>query len=170
MAFWNHMFLKEKFNWFIQILLKFFQWIVSQHWFSLTWLQTGNWNVLRKYEIIFTFFDTMMGHENLPHGGRGRGPTQSAPRLLMIWRHKEPGHQQPWYWPPSSRTFRIQYQKGQNMKIYLKADFRFAPSQWETPLLCNNVSHWLGTNLESDLYLLIVPIKTYINIWQTFGK
>ena len=23
---------------------------------------------------------------------------------------------------------------------------RFAPSQWETALLCNDVSHWLGTN------------------------
>ena len=25
------------------------------------------------------------------------------------------------------------------------------PSQWETPLLCNDVSHWLGANLESAL-------------------
>ena len=25
-----------------------------------------------------------------------------------------------------------------------RADSRFATSQWETPLLCNNVSHWLG--------------------------
>ena len=30
-----------------------------------------------------------------------------------------------------------------------RADSRFAPSQWETPLLCNDVSHWLGANLES---------------------
>ena len=29
------------------------------------------------------------------------------------------------------------------------ADSRFAPSQWGMVLLCNNVSHWLGTNLES---------------------
>ena len=28
---------------------------------------------------------------------------------------------------------------------------RFAPSQWETPLLCNDVSHWLGACLESAL-------------------
>ena len=32
-----------------------------------------------------------------------------------------------------------------------RADSRFAPSQWETPLLCNGVSHWLGPNLESAL-------------------
>ena len=32
-----------------------------------------------------------------------------------------------------------------------RADSRFAPSQWETALLCNDVSHWLGTNLESAL-------------------
>ena len=31
------------------------------------------------------------------------------------------------------------------------ADSRFAPSQWETVLLCNGVSHWLDANLESTL-------------------
>ena len=33
----------------------------------------------------------------------------------------------------------------------IRADSRFAPSQWETPLLCNNVSHWLGAYLKSAL-------------------
>ena len=33
----------------------------------------------------------------------------------------------------------------------LKADSRFAPSQWETSLQSNGVSHWLGANLESAL-------------------
>ena len=32
-----------------------------------------------------------------------------------------------------------------------RADTRFWPSQCETWLLCNNVSHWLGANLESVL-------------------
>ena len=32
-----------------------------------------------------------------------------------------------------------------------RADSRFAPSQWETALFCNDVSHWLGTSLESAL-------------------
>ena len=36
--------------------------------------------------------------------------------------------------------------------IYCRADSRFVSSQWETALICNNVSHWLGTRLESDLY------------------
>ena len=35
--------------------------------------------------------------------------------------------------------------------IILRADSRFAPSQWETALLCNDVSHWLGASLESAL-------------------
>ena len=30
-----------------------------------------------------------------------------------------------------------------------RADFRFAFNQWETALLCNDVSHWLGASLES---------------------
>ena len=32
-----------------------------------------------------------------------------------------------------------------------RADFMFAPSQWETALLCNDVSHWLGASLEFTL-------------------
>ena len=32
-----------------------------------------------------------------------------------------------------------------------RADSRFAPSQWETVLFCNDVSHWLGASLESAL-------------------
>ena len=34
---------------------------------------------------------------------------------------------------------------------WLKVDSRFAPSRWETALLCNDGSHWLGGNLESAL-------------------
>ena len=33
----------------------------------------------------------------------------------------------------------------------VRADSRFKSSQWETALLCNNVSHWVGASLESDL-------------------
>ena len=32
-------------------------------------------------------------------------------------------------------------------------DPRFAPNQWETALLCNDVSHWLGASLESALHV-----------------
>ena len=34
-----------------------------------------------------------------------------------------------------------------------RANSRFAPSQWETALLCNDVSHWLDTGPESALVL-----------------
>ena len=33
------------------------------------------------------------------------------------------------------------------------SDSRFAPSQWETTLLSNDVTHWLGANLEPALRL-----------------
>ena len=32
-----------------------------------------------------------------------------------------------------------------------RTDSRFAPSQWEMALLCNDISHWLGASLESAL-------------------
>ena len=69
-----------------------------------------------------------------------------APDLISLW-------------------FRVQYLPSQRLwktchTIFCRsnnngysADSRFAPSQWETALLCNDVSHWLGTNLESALYM-----------------
>ena len=37
--------------------------------------------------------------------------------------------------------------------LYIRADSRLAPSQWETSLRSNAISHWLGANLESALYM-----------------
>ena len=44
------------------------------------------------------------------------------------------------------------------------ADSRLAPSQWETALLCNDVSHWLGASLESALICLFCHFL--ILIWH----
>ena len=35
---------------------------------------------------------------------------------------------------------------------FFRADSRFALSQWEAVLLCNDVAHWLGASLESALF------------------
>ena len=48
--------------------------------------------------------------------------------------------------------------------IPLGADSRLAPSQWETSLQSNAVSHWLGANLESAL-----PAQIARFIWPTWG-
>ena len=51
---------------------------------------------------------------------------------------------------------------------YTCADSRLAPSQWETSVQSNYVSHWLSTNLESALicgcilYWLICCVFAYI--------
>ena len=36
---------------------------------------------------------------------------------------------------------------------FKQADSMLAPSQWDTALLCNDVSHWLGASLDSGLAL-----------------
>ena len=61
-----------------------------------------------------------------------------------------------------------------------RADSGFAPSQWETALLCNDVSHWLGANLQSTLLtfsvstqsLFLPPrlVKTSARYWRTSNK
>ena len=44
----------------------------------------------------------------------------------------------------------------------IRADSRFAPSQWETALLCNDVSNWLGANLES---VQVMTLNLFPNHW-----
>ena len=46
-----------------------------------------------------------------------------------------------------------------------RADSRLAPSQWETVLLCNDVSHWLDASLESALnYAITVMLHEHYGI------
>ena len=44
-----------------------------------------------------------------------------------------------------------------------RADSRFALSQWERALHCNDVSHWLGSNLESALNVIICSLSFELN-------
>ena len=58
-----------------------------------------------------------------------------------------------------------------------RADSRFALSQWDMALICNDVSHWLGTSLESALILIqrrmyntgfhgdIMPWARFLHYW-----
>ena len=50
-----------------------------------------------------------------------------------------------------------------------RADFRFAPSQWEMGLLSNDFSHWLGASLESALMHILWDIPQFSwYLWQWF--
>ena len=42
-----------------------------------------------------------------------------------------------------------------------------APSQWETALFCNDVSHWLGAHLESALWdhMLESRLQIVSSVW-----
>ena len=52
-----------------------------------------------------------------------------------------------------------------------RADSRFVPSQWETALLCNDISHWLATNLELALSLVIGPWrKDTTELWSNIRR
>ena len=54
--------------------------------------------------------------------------------------------------------------------LCIRADHKFAPSQWETALQSNDVSHWLGANLESALCIIVsdsVPEYYLYSCWLT---
>ena len=50
--------------------------------------------------------------------------------------------------------------------LLCRADSRFAPSQWETPLLCNDVSHWLGTSLKSAVIMVWCYPSICPSVWS----
>ena len=47
----------------------------------------------------------------------------SIPWLVMTWRHKEPGHQWPQYWPGYHGIFRFQYQTSLRVIMYGPSGF-----------------------------------------------
>ena len=60
--------------------------------------------------------------------------------------------------------------------FHSRADSRFASSQWETALLCNDVSHWLGASPEAVLHITSplrveptshqLPMRNHIRKWS----
>ena len=55
-----------------------------------------------------------------------------------------------------------------DIENFCRADSRLAPSQWETSIQSNAVSHWLGANLESALLgccIAIIPKFLQQNNW-----
>ena len=52
-----------------------------------------------------------------------------------------------------------------------RADSRLVPSQWETSLQSNAVSHWLGANLESalDYYDKFVAVELHCRTFQSIS-
>ena len=64
--------------------------------------------------------------------------------------------EQPQHSPTAGQKLQITQSAGVNQGSILRTDSRFAPSQWEMALLCNDVSHWLGASLESSLYVELI--------------
>ena len=50
-------------------------------------------------------------------------------------------------------------------KIY-RTDSRFVPIPWETPLLCNGVSHWMGARLESSMIYMPCSLDYFWSLLQ----
>ena len=81
------------------------------------------------------------------------GKTRSMSWLLMPWIDVLPGHQMPYYyWPCRTGGLPSSYISATCIEhLSIRAASRLAPSQWETTLQSNAVSHWLGTKLDSAL-------------------
>ena len=110
-----------------------------------------------------------------------------SPWLLMTWRHKEPGHQQPWRWPNFPRKIPASVPKGLNtecasstipfvypfhfflhrivLAVYAVQVLHYWWSTQETVTISGMIlglrpaNDWLGANLESAL--LFHPSVSY---------
>ena len=73
-----------------------------------------------------------------------------------------------WCYNETTELFIFQHNKFDRFEPELtlyRADSRFAPSQGEMVLLCSDVSHWLGANLESSLIICVhEDIKKHLYI------
>ena len=80
---------------------------------------------------------------------------------VLTWVHSDkhgcslPWNHSTWLTSPGYQSPAIQE------RSLSRADSRFAPSQWETALLCNDVSHWLGANLELALLSTLYRCKSF---------
>ena len=70
-------------------------------------------------------------------------------------------HEQNWRWTSVNCSC-----CNSSMYTGLRADSRLAPSQWETALQCNAVSHWLGANLESTLSHICAKAFVHSSHWK----
>ena len=99
-------------------------------------------------------FSSLLGHQPAEEAITMRGGGSTAPDERPASLPSEQGSQQgPPTTPGGARWTLIKISNTRTKwPIYClecRADSKFAPSQWETALLYNDVSHWLGTNLES---------------------
>ena len=94
--------------------------------------------------------------------------------LLALCAEKHTFHWSYLYWGPSKQSLNIPFDSPKQavnlvceIWCVIGADSRFVPNQWETALLCDDVSHWLLANLESSLcyhsYNMINSFKTYLD-------
>ena len=51
----------------------------------------------------------------------------------------------------------------------IRADSTLAPSQWETSLQSNAVSHWLSANLETVLTMFMLFVESLHNHWAVIA-
>ena len=101
-------------------------------------------------------FSSLLGHQPAEEAVTMRGGGSTAPDERPASLPSQQGSQQgPPTAPGGARWTLIKIFNTQTKwPIYCiecRAESMFAPSQWETALLCNDVSHWLGTNLESAM-------------------
>ena len=115
---------------------------LNQCWFIVNVTQGNlyprdrNWNSIFSIEQVE--FETV-ACKKVPHSS-GLQCNKTARLLVVPWRGIGDS-----YLPEQGMT--------QCADIIIMVDSGLAPSQWETALHCNDVSHWLGASLESALIM-----------------
>ena len=97
---------------------------------------------------------------------------------VMAWSHQATSLYSNQCWPRSLVAYCVTRPGWVNQaRRYTCSDqFRYAPSQWETSLHCNDASHWLGAYLDWSLHMVtgqsflqVLSIEYLINVCINTG-
>ena len=106
----------------------------------------------RLYTIARNTLKTMVQHDNRSKVHMRPGALLLSPRRVLLNTKKSARYHYNTVKFSSKHLQQTSHTSPLGSRYIIRADSRFAPSQWETALQSNAVSHWLGANLESALH------------------
>ena len=111
-------------------------------------IQRGTNEIMKLSQILSVVFKLMQISLSHCHGNRIPDTYNRVFWPMSI----HTNHRNIWYSDQLSKNVRsLLVCKNSHVSPSYRVGCRFPPSQWEMALLCNDVSHWLGTSLESAM-------------------
>ena len=143
--------------------------ILSQNWFW-QWLVTKyvTSHYLKQWWPSCWYIYMSLGHDELNHLHSYTPSLSSCVSQSRTGIFEE--FWQPLFEPPVNSRVKLCEKKAWCDDYTIRDQPRYAPSQWETALHCNDISHWLGAYLDWSLYHVNIWLDILNHIWPQVIK